>query len=612
MAVRDLRARLALDGEAEYKRALGELASGNKVLSSEMRKLQAEYKGNTDSIEYLTQRGDILERQLLTQHDKVEVLRRKVAEAAKAWGEADTETQKYITQLNNAEAQEYELQHAIEDNNAALQGQGEAMSGLGDTVSSLASKLGIQLPESATKALNGMQGLSSGTVAAMGVAAAGVVAVTKVVKELHDVTIQTAADVDEVITESMVTGLSTRTIQQLQYAENLIDVSYSTITGSLTKLTKNMAAAQNGNEDLAKKFEDLGVSITDTNDQLRSAEDVFFAVIDRLGEVENGTERDALAMELMGKSAQELNPLILQGSDALKALADEAEATGYVLDESQIAKLGEVDDAYQRMQLTVEAGRKQLAEDFAPASVEAMDLFSKAVSSGAELLDKSGIVTNLASILESLGYIGEDVIDLIKAIPGLDQALGGLKITLGAVAQFCALIADTTDAVIGLLTLDAGRFTTALGWNAGRGQASHWQKTYMQQSGTWDQYASYYGLEGSKAYIQEGYGYDSQTGRYYDTKTGNYIVGTPVAPGWNASGNDNWRGGLTYWSEAGPEMAILPSGTRILSAQDTRKAAAGTQIFYVTIDAKSVKEFNDIVELAQSEQVRSRMAGEEA
>ena len=75
MPTRTVKARVELDGEKAYKQALSELNQGNKVLASEMRKLQAEYKGNTESTEFLTKKGEILERQLLQQKDKVETLR---------------------------------------------------------------------------------------------------------------------------------------------------------------------------------------------------------------------------------------------------------------------------------------------------------------------------------------------------------------------------------------------------------------------------------------------------------------------------------------------------------------------------------------------------------
>ena len=49
------------------------------------------------------------------------------------------------------------------------------------------------------------------------------------------------------------------------------------------------------------------------------------------GKMENETERDALAMQILGKSAQELNPLIEAGSARMQELGEQAEAAGYVM-----------------------------------------------------------------------------------------------------------------------------------------------------------------------------------------------------------------------------------------------------------------------------------------
>ena len=57
MATRTAGAKVVLDGENEYKQALTSLNDGNRVLASEMKKLQAEYKGNSDSVEFLTKKG---------------------------------------------------------------------------------------------------------------------------------------------------------------------------------------------------------------------------------------------------------------------------------------------------------------------------------------------------------------------------------------------------------------------------------------------------------------------------------------------------------------------------------------------------------------------------
>lgn len=559
-SVRTLGARVQLDGEAEYKKALSELNAGNKTLATEMQKLKAEFQGNTESTEYLTRAGELLERQLLQQQDKVKLLQQQLQAAARQYGESDTRTQQFAAQLNRAQAAEFDLQHAIEENSAALQGQGDEMLGLGDTVDTLADKLGIKLPKGAKDALNGMEGLSDGTVATMAAAAAAIAAVVKVVQELGQMTLDVAAQVDEYLTQSAITGVPTEMLQAWDYAANLIDVSAETITGSMTKITRAMGDAAGGSTEAQEKFAALGVSIVDeTTGNLRSAEEVFYDVIDALGQVENQTQRDAIAMDLMGKSAQDLNPLINQGSKALRDYAEEAEAVGYVLDEEQTRKLGEVDDAYQKLQLTIEANRKQLAADFAPAAKAAMELFTDVVKKAGEMLERSGLIENLASIIESLVDILRTGGEILTGLPGFNTALDAVRVTLGAVAQFVAVIADAADLVKSVLTLDFSGAKNALGLGYGSGTANNYQRTRMQQDGTWDEYSSFYGH--------------------------------------NAGGTENWRGGLTWVGEAGPELVRLPQGSEIMSNQESRQY--GNTVIYVTIDAKNVQEFNDIIRMAK-------------
>lgn len=599
MSTRTVKARVELDGERQYKQALSELQRGNAVLGSEMRKLQAEYKGNTESTEFLTKKGELLERQLLQQRDKVKTLREALRNAAAQYGESAEQTQSWQIKLNNAEAAQYDLEAAIRENSQALQGEDAIMQGLGDTVGDLASKLGIQIPDGAKKALNGMQGLSTGTVAAMGAAVAGIAAVINGVKKLHETTLEAAANADEVITESMTTGLSTDTIQQLKYAENLIDVSYSTISSTLTKLTRNMAEADSGNTNLAESFAALGVSILDTDGDLRSAEDVFYDVIDALGGIENTTARDAAAMDLLGKSAQDLNPLIIQGSDAMKALAEEAEATGYVLDESQIQKLGEVDDAYQRMQNQIEATENQLAVEFAPASKAALELYSGLVKNAGDALVRSGIIDGMAGLLETLGSLfGISQAAADSTLPAVTQKFSALQVVLGGLAQFAALVADSFNVIAGLAPWNwgSGMLSTALGWNKNNGQLSNWQRVYMQQNGTLAQYESYYG--------RGEYTYDYDTNRYFNTASGWYVTGNP----YNAAGTTNWRGGLTWVGENGPELVKLSRGSQILNAQESRLAGGGN-VYNITIPARDIKEFNDIIRIAQSAPIVARMEG---
>ena len=471
--------------------------------------------------------------------------------------------------LNDAEAEVYRLEHAIEENNGAMQTANVEMTGLGDTVDQLASKFGVSLPSGVTTSLNSVEGFSAGAVAAMAAAAAAVAALVAVFKELNELTLKVAADADEYLTQSAITSVPVEMLQAWEYAAQFVDVSADTITGSMTKITQAMGDAAGGSEEAQKKFADLGVSITDSEGQLRSAQDVFSDVIDALGGIENQTERDAAAMALMGKSAQDLNPLINAGSEALNEYAKEAEDLGYVLDESQIKTLAEVDDTYQKMNLTIDAAWKKIALDFAPGSKAAMELFADVVQKAGNYLDESGLVENLAAVVQSVAGLIRAGNDLFDNLPKWMNPLQQLSDMFRGLAVVVATVADSVNVISGLAPWNwgSGMLKEGLGLGYSSGRANNIQRLTMSRQGTLQQYDDFYA-------------------------------------GRNAGGSDNWRGGLTWVGEAGPELVSLPAGSSIRNAQDSRM---GGDTFYITIDAASVKEFNDIVEMAQSARVRQRM-----
>lgn len=616
MATRKVGAQVELSGEKQYKQAISELNAANKTMRAEMSRLQTEYAENAKSSEFLTQKSQLLGDMLLRQQEKVKTLQAAVAHAAEEYGESSTRTQGYAASLAKAQEEEIKLQRALNEANAeleeataregdygnavdeatnAMEAQGQEMQGLGNVVDDLSGKFGIRLPEGAKNALNGMKSFSAGTVAAMAASAAAVAAVIKIVKELGEMTLKVAADVDTYITESMITGVSTEMLQAWDYAAPLIDVDAETIKGAMTKLTRAMAEVKSGNENTIASFEGLGVSVTDASGNLRDADEVFGEVIDALGNVENQTERDALAMELMGKSAQDLNPLIIQGSEALDELAEEAKKAGYVLDEEQIKKLGEVDDAYQRLQLTIEANRKQLAAQFAPAAKEAMELFSSVVSKAGKALIDSGILENLVSVVTSLMSIIKSIGDILSEMPGFSQALEQVKNVMTGVAVVAATLADAMQIIAGLMTLDFGRIKQGLGLDAKNGNYSNLQRLNGTAS-TMD--AMRNGYRGNGGADMSGYGYDSATGMYYDLQTGNYIFH-------NAGGTDSWRGGLTWVGEAGPELVSLPKGSQILNAQESAQVVGGDS-YYFNINVDDLQDLQGLIAWAKTARTTAR------
>ena len=593
----NINTRFTLSGEKEYKQAISEIGSGMKVLDSEMRKVQSAYAQNADSVEALNAKNDVLERKISTQTEKLEYLRAALQQSAEKYGEADKRTMQWQTSLNNAEAELNNLNNQFDENKQKIAESGKEMGNLGDVVNGLTSKLGIQLPDSMKSSMNAMGSLDAQSLALAGGFAAVAAAIVKAEKAMISMTKESAAFADNIITLSMQTGQSTQQLQEFAYASELIDVSVDTLQGSLTKLTNNMQDTMNGTGNAKASFEALGVSVTNADGSMRSANDVFYETIDALGKVKNETERDAMSMDIFGRSAQDLNPLIIQGSKTLKAYADEAHNVGYVLDDEALSALGAVDDAYQRLQKTQEGVKNQLAVEFAPYLEEFYGDATQGVKDLGKAIKDSGIVDAFGMLLETVGDILNPMSDLSNnRVPALTKALQPL-------AKVMALMADAAELLKGVINFGTGHISEgwgqmkhALGFGYSSGNGNNYQNlldSYNEQQ--WGQSAS----DLSKAYEEAVARGDSSTlGITEDEWRRRYLGG-------NAAGTDNWAGGWTRVNENGLERIYLPSGSRIQTASETRYTSGDT--YNTTVYVDHVEDLDTILRIAKNARITARM-----
>ena len=593
----NINTRFTLSGEKEYKQAISEIGSGMKVLDSEMRKVSSAYAQNADSVEALNAKNDVLGRKISTQTEKIEYLRAALQQSAEKYGEADKRTMQWQASLNNAEAELNNLNNQLDENKQKIADSGKEMGNLGDVVNGLTSKLGIQLPDGMKSSMNAMGSLDAQSLALAGGFAAVAAAIVKAEKAMISMTKESAAFADNIITLSMQTGQSTQQLQEFAYASELIDVSVDTLQGSLTKLTNNMQNTMNGTGNAKASFEALGVSVTNADGSMRSANDVFYETIDALGQVKNETERDAMAMDIFGRSAQDLNPLIIQGSKTIKAYADEAHNMGYVLDDEALSALGAVDDAYQRLQKTQEGVKNQLAVEFAPYLEEFYGDVTTMVKDGGKAIKDSGIVDAFGMLLETVGDILNPMSDLSNnRVPALTKALQPL-------AKVMALMADAAELLKGVINFGTGHISEgwgqmkhALGFGYSSGNGNNYQNlldSYNEQQ--WGQSAS----DLSKAYEEAVARGDSSTiGITEDEWRRRYLGG-------NAAGTDNWVGGWTRVNENGLERIYLPSGSRIQTASETRYTSGDT--YNTTVYVDHVEDLDTILRIAKNARITTRM-----
>lgn len=235
---------------------------------------------------------------------------------------------------------------------------------------------------------------------------------------------------DDLNTLAKQTGFSTAEIQKMQYAADLIDVSFEDISGALKKFKGKIDPA---NESLAR----LNVSTTNADGSLRNSTDVFNDAVVALSGIANETERDQLAMELFGKSADSLAGIIDDGGAALKEMGDQAEELGLILDQDTLDSLNKTNDTLDQLKGNIAGTMAQIGADvgtvLAPVLEKGAELIGKITEKLRELtpeqtetiLKIAGVVAAIAPVLIIGGKLISGIGSLVSVIGTVVGVLGG-------------------------------------------------------------------------------------------------------------------------------------------------------------------------------------------
>ena len=335
--------KLTLDGEKEFKSALTSINTQTKALNAEMKAVTSSFDKNTSAQEKNEKTTELLSRTQQSYQKQIDLLKERIEKATEAYGENSDYVNRLKTQLYNAQSQ-------MNNTAKSVKSIAEETDKASDSTLTFGDVLGANL-------LSGVLQKGLETIASK---------FAEMAKAVVEFGLNVVALADDLNTLARQTGLSTDTLQEFQYASAFIDVEVSTMTGSLTKLTKNMYSASTGSKSASSAFETLGVNIYNADGSLRDSYDVFLDSIDALGKIDDEARRDGLAMSIFGKSAQQLNPLILAGSGALEEYARQAREAGYVLDSETLGAMNAVNDEVDAMKLQFEALENQLGTAVAP------------------------------------------------------------------------------------------------------------------------------------------------------------------------------------------------------------------------------------------------------
>lgn len=163
-----------------------------------------------------------------------------------------------------------------------------------------------------------------------------VAAAEKMGHAIIDAIAETAKAGEEIEDAAQATGLTTQALQELRKAASATGLEAGELDVALYRLSRGMVSAKQGGEEQAKAFHRLGVSVTDSQGRMKTADAVVMDLAAGFEKMPDGAEKSALAMDIFGRTGARLIPMLNEGKEGLAKFRAEA----FVMTKEQI-KAGE-------------------------------------------------------------------------------------------------------------------------------------------------------------------------------------------------------------------------------------------------------------------------------
>lgn len=515
---------LVLDNEAQFKKALAEVNQGLRVNQSNMRLVEEQSKKSGDAQKALQAKMDALSDTIASQKDKVALLEQALAKSAEKTGEGSKATMQWQEKLNNARRDLLKLESELQGYQDEQKEASEQTKTFRDRLEEAAKKIGVELPKSTRDGESGLNDFKEAALAA-GAAIAGVTAA------LVKMTMEVGTSAEEIKNKSQTMGMSMTEYQEWDYIFKSVGYSAEQASGDFAALAERAKDAVAGAGEGAEVFDALRISVKDTSGQLKSQNELFVEVIEKLQKMKDETQRNAYASQLLGTTGEELIPILNMSAQQLEELRQKAHETGSVMSDEAVNGFARMNQANREMEQRFQAAKIALATVLMPVLTDFFNLVS-------------GIPTPVLILVGTIGALigifktATSVIQMMSAanmiLAGTNTAVGTTALVAGTGMSKLVLAVAAIVAIAALVTGAGLAINSALS-NAGNAAATAQQNLqYMQKT------------------------------------VPAYAAGTRSAKrGWAIVG------------EEGPELVELGGGERVYNARQTRRMLSESGATYI-------------------------------
>jgi hypothetical protein len=209
------------------------------------------------------------------------------------------------------------------------------------------------------------------------------------------------------------TGIATDTLQAFQLSAIESGTSIEQAQKGLEKFARSIGDAIRGTKTQVDLFDDLGVSLKDTNGNTRDFNDILRDTAEGIGGFSSESERATALANLFGRAGIQFTEIFKNGAEGLDALVKRARDLGIILDEKTIRATEKFNDTMSVVTFQFRAVRDNITTAFIPVLQSLASQLSLTIQDFQKTDDgvnKFGIRLNgsqkfILNFVESIGFL---------------------------------------------------------------------------------------------------------------------------------------------------------------------------------------------------------------
>lgn len=244
---------------------------------------------------------------------------------------------------------------------------------------------------------------------------------------------------EQLIILSQRTGINVEELSQLKYGAEQVGMSIEELANGLKFLERNAFNALEGNTKLQGAFEKMGISVSDTNGQLKTGSQLLLDMADRFSHMPDGPEKTAIAMQLMGRAGVAMIPILNQGAEGIKKMEERATELEGTFSDADAKGFRTFNQDLKDMDTAFGGLTRRIAADVIPAIEDFIKFVTNIIVTMREWAQQHPVLSSaLANLVLGLGIfltvVGSAALavkaftftfgDLLKALPAVYAQLG--------------------------------------------------------------------------------------------------------------------------------------------------------------------------------------------